>query len=211
MSIGNYLYFCFYRSVFKICQSFTATYYPQIWEPCTQALNTRSSNLETISCQQKYLTLIFFCLFAGWGECHGKQGWLQAGEDMCALSRKVARFETVTRTDFKLQQEYIWRNTRIHTSFSVLCKHIHIYIHELCKLQDVFNKKDNAKRSAATALDWTNNPCWIFKSFRIDEHALMSSCCREFKSPLRTISKQAVFAAMLLYIASAAHKLWYFL
>jgi hypothetical protein len=52
-----------------------------------------------INCQQKYLTLIFFCLFAGWGEHHGKQGWLQAGEDMRGCSRKVVRFEI----DFKLE------------------------------------------------------------------------------------------------------------
>jgi hypothetical protein len=48
-----------------------------------------------ISCQQKYFTLIFFCLFAGWGEHHGKEGWLQAGEDICGRSRKLARFEIV--------------------------------------------------------------------------------------------------------------------
>jgi hypothetical protein len=79
-----------------------------------------------ISCQHKYLTLIFFCLFAGWGEHHGKQGRLQAGEDMCGRSRKVARFE------IKRQQEYILTNTtHINTSFSILCKHIHIYTHEI--------------------------------------------------------------------------------
>jgi hypothetical protein len=39
-------------------------------------------------------------LFAGWGEHHGKQGSLQAGEDMCGCSRKVARFEIVRRMDF---------------------------------------------------------------------------------------------------------------
>jgi hypothetical protein len=60
-----------------------------------------------INCQQKYSTLIFFFLFAGWGEHHGKQGWLQAGEDMCGRSRKVALFEIVRTMDFKLQQEYI--------------------------------------------------------------------------------------------------------
>jgi hypothetical protein len=60
-----------------------------------------------ISCQQKYMILIFFCLFAGWGEHHGKQGWLQAGEEMCGRSRKVARFEIVRAMDFNLQQQYI--------------------------------------------------------------------------------------------------------
>jgi hypothetical protein len=39
-----------------------------------------------------YMILIFFCLLAGWGEHHGKQGWLQVGEDMCGRSRKFARF-----------------------------------------------------------------------------------------------------------------------
>jgi hypothetical protein len=46
----------------------------------------------------------------------------------------------------------------------------------------------------------------------IEEHALMSSSVRslrELKSLLRTISKRAKFAAML-YMSSAAHKLWYF-
>jgi hypothetical protein len=60
-----------------------------------------------ISCQQKYLALIFFFLFAGWGEHHGKQGWLQGGEDMCGRWRKVVRFEIVHRMDFKLQQECV--------------------------------------------------------------------------------------------------------
>jgi hypothetical protein len=60
-----------------------------------------------ISRQQKYLILIFFCLFAGWGEHHGKQGQLQAGEDMCGRSRKLVRFEIVRKIDFKLQQVYI--------------------------------------------------------------------------------------------------------
>jgi hypothetical protein len=45
-------------------------------------------------------------LFEGWGEHHGKQGWFQAGEDMCGRSRKVVRFKIVSTTDFKLQQEY---------------------------------------------------------------------------------------------------------
>jgi hypothetical protein len=52
-----------------------------------------SLKMGAINCQQKYLTLIFFCLFAGWGEHHGKQGWFQAGEDVCGRSRKVVRFE----------------------------------------------------------------------------------------------------------------------
>jgi hypothetical protein len=60
-----------------------------------------------MSCQQKNLTLIFFCLFAGWGEHHGKQGRLRAGEDVCGRSRKVARFEIVRKMDLKLQQEYV--------------------------------------------------------------------------------------------------------
>jgi hypothetical protein len=64
-------------------------------------LRYRSLKMGEISCQQKYLTLIFVCLFAGWEEHHGEQGWLQAGEDMYGRSRKVAHFE------IKLQQEYI--------------------------------------------------------------------------------------------------------
>jgi hypothetical protein len=119
MSIGNYVYFCFYGSVFKICQCFTGTYCPQTWGPCTQLQDG------AISCQRKYLTLIFFCLFAGWGEYHGKQGWLQAGEDMHGCSRKVARFKMVHEMDFKPQQEYI----HIKICFCVLCKHIHICIY----------------------------------------------------------------------------------
>jgi hypothetical protein len=69
-------------------------------------LRYRSLKKGAMSCQQKYLTLILFCLFAGWGEHHGKQGWFQAGEDVCGHSRKVALFEIVHRTDFRLQQEY---------------------------------------------------------------------------------------------------------
>jgi hypothetical protein len=86
-----------------------------------------------ISCQQKYLTLIFFCLFADWGEHHGKQGWFQAGEDMCGCSRKVVCFKIVCKTDFKLQQEYLLRNT-----------HSLLY-HELPKLQNVFASKHCCK------------------------------------------------------------------
>jgi hypothetical protein len=69
-------------------------------------LRCRSLKMGAINCQQKYLTLIFLCLFGGWGEHHGKQGWLQAGEDVCGRSRKVARFEIVRKVDSKLQQEY---------------------------------------------------------------------------------------------------------
>jgi hypothetical protein len=38
---GNYFYFYFYRSVFKICHCFTATYCPQTWGPCTQVQVTQ--------------------------------------------------------------------------------------------------------------------------------------------------------------------------
>jgi hypothetical protein len=69
-------------------------------------LRYKSLKKGAISCQQKYLTLIFSCLFAGWGEHHGKQEWFQAGEDMCGRSRKVASFEIVHRMDFILQQQY---------------------------------------------------------------------------------------------------------
>jgi hypothetical protein len=64
-------------------------------------LRYRPLKMGAISYQQKYFTLIFFCLFAGWGEHHRKQGWLQAGEDMRGCSRKVAHFEI--EIDFKLQ------------------------------------------------------------------------------------------------------------
>jgi hypothetical protein len=70
-------------------------------------LRYRSLKRGAISCQQKYLTLIIFCLFSGWGEHHGKQGQLQVGENMCGRSRKTARFEIVRKMDFKDQQEYI--------------------------------------------------------------------------------------------------------
>jgi hypothetical protein len=63
--------------------------------------------MEAVSCQQKQFTLIFFCLFAGWGEHHGKQEWFLGGEDMCGRSRKMARFEMVRTTHFKFQQQYI--------------------------------------------------------------------------------------------------------
>jgi hypothetical protein len=36
--------------------------------------HSRWGKMGAISCQQKYLTLIFFFLFAGWGEHHDKQG-----------------------------------------------------------------------------------------------------------------------------------------
>jgi hypothetical protein len=55
-------------------------------------LRHKSLKMGAISCQQKYLTLIFFCLFAGWGEHHGEQGWFQAGEDMCGQSTKSDTF-----------------------------------------------------------------------------------------------------------------------
>jgi hypothetical protein len=70
-------------------------------------LSMRSLKMGAISCQQEYLTLFFFFLFAGWGEHHGKQGRLQAGDDMCGRSRKVASFEIVRKMGFKLQQEYV--------------------------------------------------------------------------------------------------------
>jgi hypothetical protein len=86
----------------------------------------------------------FLLLVAGRGEHHGEQGWLQAGEDMCGRSRKVARFEIVRKLGFKHHQEYIRGNTRIHintlASLSVLCNHIHIYYththmhYQMCKI-----------------------------------------------------------------------------
>jgi hypothetical protein len=44
------------------------------------------------------LTLIFFSFFAGWGEHHGKQGWFQAGEDMCGALKKSGAFRDLLRT-----------------------------------------------------------------------------------------------------------------
>jgi hypothetical protein len=52
----------------------------------------------------------FFLLVCRLGR--GKQGWLQAGEDMCGCSRKVARFEIVRNMDFKLQQEIHTQTTK---------------------------------------------------------------------------------------------------
>jgi hypothetical protein len=69
-------------------------------------LGTLYSGMGAISfCLQKYLILISLCLFAGWGEHHGKQGWLQAGEDMCGCSRKAARYEIVRKIYLKRLQE----------------------------------------------------------------------------------------------------------
>jgi hypothetical protein len=79
------------------CQCFRATYCPHLEWPLHSCMY-RSLKMGAISYQQKYLTLIFFCLFAGWGEHHVKQGWLQTGEDIHRCSRKVARFEIHTFT-----------------------------------------------------------------------------------------------------------------
>jgi hypothetical protein len=109
-------------------------------------LRYRSLKKGAISCQQKYLTLIFFCLFAGLGEHHGKQGRLQVGEDMCGRSRKTARFKIVRKMDFKLYQDYIQRNAHIHTintHASLYYVHIHVYMYTsttkrarcICKLK----------------------------------------------------------------------------
>jgi hypothetical protein len=65
-------------------------------------LRYRSLKMGAISCQQKYLTLIFFCLFAGWGEHHGKEGWLQAGEDMCGPSRKSGAFRVSAQNGLQI-------------------------------------------------------------------------------------------------------------
>jgi hypothetical protein len=78
-------------------------------------LRYRSLKMGAIRCEQKYLTLIFFCLFAGWGEHHGKQGWFQAGEDTCGRLRKVVGFEIVCKMDFKLQLEYIYEEILTYT------------------------------------------------------------------------------------------------
>jgi hypothetical protein len=58
-----------------------------------------------ISCQQKYLTAIFFFLFAGWGEHHGKQGWLQAGEEVCGRSRKSGAFRDSAHNGLQTSSE----------------------------------------------------------------------------------------------------------
>jgi hypothetical protein len=75
-------------------------------------LRYRSLKMGAISCQQKYLALIIFFMLAGWGEHHGKEGWLQAGEDMCGPSRKSGAFRDSAQNG--LQQEYISRSTHIH-------------------------------------------------------------------------------------------------
>jgi hypothetical protein len=86
--------------------AFTGVYLKYV-SVSSNLMSPTSLKMGAVSCQQKYSTLIFFCLFAGWGEHHGKQGWLQAGEDMCGSSRKVARFEVERRMDFEHQHEYI--------------------------------------------------------------------------------------------------------
>jgi hypothetical protein len=101
MSIRNYLYFCFYGSVFKYASVSQQLIVPKLED---LVLRYRSLKMGARSCQQKYLTLIFFCLFADWGEHYVEQGWRQVGEDMCGRSRKVARFKIVRRLGFKLQQ-----------------------------------------------------------------------------------------------------------
>jgi hypothetical protein len=58
--------------------SFTGVYLKYVSQQLI-APNLRSLKMGAISCHQKYLTLISFCLFAGWGEHHGKQGRFQVG------------------------------------------------------------------------------------------------------------------------------------
>jgi hypothetical protein len=97
-----------------------------------------------ISCQEKYLSLIFFCLFAGWGEQHGKHGWREAGEDMCGRSEKVALFEIVRLAGFNFNRNAhediltYAKKKKKKKHFFVLCEDIHIYIQGLRKVQNVF-------------------------------------------------------------------------
>jgi hypothetical protein len=120
MSIGNY--FCFYRSVFKICQCFTATYCPPSWVTWVQG-HQAGCNKSLV----ESMWLIFIFLFAGWGEHHGKQGWLQAGEDMCGQSRKSGAFRDSAQNGLQSSLGIHMKNyTDIH--FTILCKDIYIYI-----------------------------------------------------------------------------------
>jgi hypothetical protein len=59
-------------------------------------LRYRPLKMGAISCQQKYLTVIFFaCLQVGESTTANK-----AGEDTCGCSRKVARLEMVHKAGF---------------------------------------------------------------------------------------------------------------
>jgi hypothetical protein len=74
----------------------------------------KSLKVEAISCQQKYLILIFFvCLQVGESTSASKDG-SGAGEDVWALAQpKVARFEIVRYRGFNFQQQHI--STFIHS------------------------------------------------------------------------------------------------
>jgi hypothetical protein len=96
-------------------------------------LRYRSLKMGSISCQQKYLTLIFFCLFAGWGEHHGKQGWRGC---VWAL-KKSGAFRDSAKMGFKLSRnthEEILTYIRfyVQTKKSARCR----------KVQDVFVNKE---------------------------------------------------------------------
>jgi hypothetical protein len=94
-------------------------------------LRYRSLKMGAISCQQS-IFLIFFCFFAGWGEHHGKQGWLQAGEDMCGCSRNSGAF-----------RDSSWSGLQVSAGIHMKkYSHAHLYTHTLSKVQDVFATKE---------------------------------------------------------------------
>jgi hypothetical protein len=85
------------------------------------------------------LTLILFSFFPGWGEHPGKQGWLQAGEDMCGHSRKSSAFRDSAHTGLQASAGICMKKYYSHVSLYSVNTIIFIYIH---KVQDVFASKN---------------------------------------------------------------------
>jgi hypothetical protein len=100
MSIGNYLYFCFYRSVFKICQCLTATYCPQTC-PRVQFTQDGGNKLPAKVFDSNFS---FACLQVGESTMANKDGFRL--ERICVgIREKVVRFEIVHAMGFKFQQK----------------------------------------------------------------------------------------------------------
>jgi hypothetical protein len=85
------------------------------------------------------LTLIFFSsLFAGWGEHPGKQGWPQAGENMCGALKKSGAFRDSAQdctSNFK-RSTSLKKNSHFF-SLRKFIMHIYIFFLRYQKVHDV--------------------------------------------------------------------------
>jgi hypothetical protein len=137
MSIGNIFILCFYRSVFKICQCFTATYCPQTWGPCTQVQVTREggNKLPANVFDSNFLLLVCKLGRAPWKTrmASGWRGYVWALEKSDAFQDSVRnRLQTSAAIRVNIYSLLTYTYTQVSLRcvkpFTFICRH-----YQICK------------------------------------------------------------------------------